>query len=36
MMELAETAYGFYTAKNTVISTNFQVWKFYRKAQFPQ
>ena len=24
-----------YTAKNTVISTNFLVWKFCGKAQFP-
>ena len=24
------------TTKNTVISPNFQVWKFYGKAQFPQ
>ena len=24
-----------YTAKNTVISPNFMVWKFFGKAQFP-
>ena len=29
------TSTEFFTAKNTVISPDFLVWKFFRKAQFP-